>query len=53
MKRLLPGNEAIFQGALRAGASYFAGYPISPISEILQQAALYSEENPEFRFLQA
>ena len=53
MKRLVSGNEAIFQGATRAGAGYFAGYPISPTSEILQQAALYSEENPEFRFLQA
>ena len=53
MKRLVSGNEAIFQGAVRGGASYFAGYPISPTSEILQQAALYSEENPEFRFLQA
>ncbi|OGQ04844.1 MAG: hypothetical protein A2026_08875 [Deltaproteobacteria bacterium RBG_19FT_COMBO_46_12] len=53
MKRLVSGNEGIFQGAIRAGASYFAGYPISPTSEILQQAALYSEENPEFRFLQA
>jgi len=53
MKRLVSGNEAIFQGAIRAGGSYFAGYPISPTSEILQQAALYSGENPEFRFLQA
>jgi 2-oxoglutarate ferredoxin oxidoreductase subunit alpha len=53
MKRLVSGNEAIFQGAVQAGARYFAGYPISPTSEILQQAALYSEENPEFRFLQA
>jgi 2-oxoglutarate/2-oxoacid ferredoxin oxidoreductase subunit alpha len=53
MKRLVSGNEGIFQGAVRAGASYFAGYPISPTSEILQQAALYSEENPGFRFLQA
>ena len=53
MKRLVSGNEAIFQGAIRAGALYFAGYPISPSSEILQQAALYSEENSEFRFLQA
>jgi 2-oxoglutarate ferredoxin oxidoreductase subunit alpha len=53
MKRLVSGNEAIFQGAIRAGASYFAGYPISPTSEILQQAALYSEENSGFRFLQA
>jgi len=53
MKRLVSGNEAIFQGAIQAGASYFAGYPISPASEILQQAALYSEENSGFRFLQA
>ena len=53
MKRLISGNEAIFQGAIRAGASYFAGYPITPSSEILQQAALHAEENPGFRFLQA
>jgi 2-oxoglutarate ferredoxin oxidoreductase subunit alpha len=53
MKQLVTGNEAIFQGAVRAGASYFAGYPISPTSEILQQAALYAQENPTFRFLQA
>ena len=53
MKRLVSGNEAIFQGALRAGATYFAGYPISPTSEILQQAAVHSGENPDFRFLQA
>ncbi len=53
MKQLLSGNEAIFQGAIRAGARYFAGYPISPTSEILQQASLYAEEHPEFRFLQA
>ncbi len=53
MKQLLSGNEAIFRGAIRAGAGYFAGYPISPTSEILQQASLYAEENPRFRFLQA
>jgi 2-oxoglutarate/2-oxoacid ferredoxin oxidoreductase subunit alpha len=53
LKRLISGNEAIFQGAIRAGAGYFAGYPISPTSEILQQAVIRSEENPEFRFLQA
>jgi 2-oxoglutarate ferredoxin oxidoreductase subunit alpha len=53
MKRLISGNEAIFQGAIKAGASYFAGYPISPTSEILQQAATYAEEDSKFRFLQA
>ncbi len=53
MKRFISGNEAIFQGALRAGATYFAGYPISPTSEILQQAAVSSEGEGGFRFLQA
>jgi 2-oxoglutarate/2-oxoacid ferredoxin oxidoreductase subunit alpha len=53
MRQLVSGNEAIFQGALRAGARYFAGYPITPSSEILQQAALHAEKDPGFRFLQA
>jgi 2-oxoglutarate ferredoxin oxidoreductase subunit alpha len=53
MKQLTSGNDAIFEGAIRAGASYFAGYPISPTSEILQRAALQSEEDPKFQFLQA
>ncbi|MDI6763641.1 MAG: hypothetical protein QME83_11500 [Thermodesulfobacteriota bacterium] len=53
MKQLVSGNEAIFQGAIRAGATYFAGYPITPASEILQQAAARAEEDPGFRFLQA
>jgi 2-oxoglutarate/2-oxoacid ferredoxin oxidoreductase subunit alpha len=53
MRRLVSGNEAIFQGAIRGGANYFAGYPISPTSEILQQASVHAEENPRFRFLQA
>jgi 2-oxoglutarate ferredoxin oxidoreductase subunit alpha len=53
MRQLVSGNEAIFQGAVRAGARYFAGYPISPASEILQQAAVHAEEAPGFRFLQA
>jgi len=53
MNQLISGNEAIFEGALRVGATYFAGYPISPTSEILQKAAVQSEEDPKFHFLQA
>jgi len=33
-KILLQGNEAIVAGALAAGCSFFAGYPITPASEI-------------------
>ena len=52
-KRLVQGNEAVFLGAVRGGANYFAGYPISPSSEILAQASHYAPKHPEFKFLQA
>ena len=51
-KRLVQGNEAVFLGAVKAGATFFAGYPISPSSEILAQASVYAASHPEFRFLQ-
>jgi len=31
---LLQGNEAVVEGALRAGCGFFAGYPITPATEI-------------------
>ncbi len=52
MKRLIQGNEAIFLGALRAGASFYSGYPISPSSEVMAEAAKHSASHPEFRFIQ-
>jgi len=52
-KRLVQGNEAVLLGAVKAGASYFCGYPISPSSEILAQASHYAAKHPEFHFLQA
>lgn len=33
-ERLLQGNEAVVEGALRAGCRFFAGYPITPATEI-------------------
>ncbi len=33
---LLQGDEAVVEGALIAGASFFAGYPITPASEIAE-----------------
>jgi len=32
--RLLQGNESIVEGALAAGCTFFAGYPITPATEI-------------------
>jgi 2-oxoglutarate ferredoxin oxidoreductase subunit alpha len=51
-KRLVQGNEAVLLGAVKAGAGFFAGYPISPSSEILAQASVYAASHPEFRFIQ-
>lgn len=53
MKRLVQGNEAMLLGALRAGADFFAGYPITPSTEILVLAAREADRNPEFKFLQS
>ncbi len=36
-KHLLQGNEAIVEGALAAGCRFFAGYPITPSSEIAEE----------------
>jgi 2-oxoglutarate/2-oxoacid ferredoxin oxidoreductase subunit alpha len=38
-RRLLQGNQAIAQGALYAGARFYAGYPITPSSEIADECA--------------
>lgn len=36
MKQLMKGNDAIAEAAVRAGCRFFAGYPITPQSEILE-----------------
>ncbi|MGD9950668.1 MAG: 2-oxoacid:acceptor oxidoreductase subunit alpha [Desulfobulbus sp.] len=40
-RQLLQGNEAIAHGALAAGCRFFAGYPITPASEISEQLAAH------------
>jgi 2-oxoglutarate ferredoxin oxidoreductase subunit alpha len=37
--RLLQGNEACVQGALYAGVEFFAGYPITPSTEVAEAMA--------------
>jgi len=53
MRRLVQGNEAVFLGALKAGASFFAGYPITPSSEILVLAVEHAARGPAFKFIQS
>jgi len=38
-RRLLQGNQAIAAGAIYAGARFYAGYPITPSSEIADECA--------------
>lgn len=37
--RILQGNEAVVEGALAAGCRFFAGYPITPATEIAEVMA--------------
>ncbi|MFH1416394.1 MAG: 2-oxoacid:acceptor oxidoreductase subunit alpha, partial [Elusimicrobiota bacterium] len=43
---LLHGNEAIVQGAIKAGVGFYGGYPITPSSEVLQR--LSNQEGVDF-----
>lgn len=37
--RLIQGNQAMAEGAIYAGARFFAGYPITPSSEIAEECS--------------
>jgi 2-oxoglutarate ferredoxin oxidoreductase subunit alpha len=37
--KLIQGNEACAMGALKAGCNFYAGYPITPASEIMEHMA--------------
>ena len=49
--RLMQGNEACALGALHAGVRFYAGYPITPSTEI---AEIMAEELPKYggKFIQ-
>jgi 2-oxoglutarate ferredoxin oxidoreductase subunit alpha len=48
----LLGNEAVVEGALAAGCSFFAGYPITPSTEIMECMAKRLPQAPDGVFLQ-
>jgi 2-oxoglutarate ferredoxin oxidoreductase subunit alpha len=50
MKSLIMGNEAVACGALKAGMTFFAAYPITPASEIMHELA---DREPEIAFVHA
>lgn len=40
MRQFLKGNDAVVRGAIAAGCKAYFGYPITPASEIAEQASL-------------
>jgi 2-oxoglutarate ferredoxin oxidoreductase subunit alpha len=40
----LSGNEAVAEGAIAAGCRYYAGYPITPSSEIMERMSVRLKE---------
>jgi 2-oxoglutarate ferredoxin oxidoreductase subunit alpha len=40
----LSGNEAIAEGAIRAGCRYYAGYPITPSTEVMERISIRFDE---------
>jgi len=52
-KRLLRGNEAIAEAAIRAGCRNYFAYPITPQAELLQWMANHMPEEEHGTFLQA
>jgi 2-oxoglutarate ferredoxin oxidoreductase subunit alpha len=51
--RLMKGNEALAEAALRAGMKAYFGYPITPQSEILEYLAEEAPKHPDVVILQA
>ena len=39
MRRLMEGSEAIAEAAIAAGCRFFAGYPMTPFTELLESFA--------------
>ncbi|MDR0715128.1 MAG: 3-methyl-2-oxobutanoate dehydrogenase subunit VorB [Bacteroidales bacterium] len=51
--RLMKGNEAIAEAAIRAGVDAYFGYPITPQSEIMEYLVEHCPANGEMVVLQA
>ena len=51
-KILMSGNEAIGEGAIQAGCSFYAGYPITPQNELTAYMAKRMVEEKRI-FIQA
>ena len=48
--QLLQGNEACVEGAIAAGMKFYAGYPITPSTEIAERSAICAQKKILPRF---
>jgi len=53
MKKLMKGNEALAEAAIRAGADAYFGYPITPQSEVLEYLSREAKRRTGMIVLQA
>ncbi len=51
-KELLAGNDVLLRGAYAAGADFFAGYPITPTTEVLTGWANAAAKDNKLEFMQ-
>lgn len=51
-KELLTGNEVVLRAAVASGADFFAGYPITPTTEVLSGWAKLAAKDNKYGFLQ-
>lgn len=51
--KIMEGNKAVVLGALKAGVKFYAGYPITPSSEILEEWSKLAETDKNLKFLQS
>ena len=52
MIKLMKGNEALAEAAIRVGADAYFGYPITPQSEVLEYLAREAEQRTGMVVLQ-
>ena len=50
-KKLIQGNHAILEAAVVAGMGFYAGYPITPASEVMERAASVAAETEAFAYI--
>ncbi len=51
--KLMKGNEALAEAAIRSGCDAYFGYPITPQSEVLEYLSTYAEQRTGMLVLQA